>query len=427
MTNDGLKYKLGLFLYSPLIPLIYVIKDFSAPYSRVILILFFGYFGLTMYFPEGTDGYRHSENLAAHYDNLPFSQFVDEGIRILKFDPPKETNDDIFLHIVSYITSFFSTSYSLLYMFVGLIYGFFFVNSIYLIYSQLELKRSKVLLMLFIVFVFWKSFEGINSIRNWTGAWCMFYGVASYLFTSKKKYLGFVLLAPMIHFGYFIISFPVLVVFLAGNRPYIYFALFAMSYVVQVPLNLVSSYSSFTKLGDEKLRIYYQDDHKRQEKYSRFAETASFHKQYAIEAASVNFLILFIFGLFIFSYFKSGAQIYQFSTLASIALLMLTFSNLTPFVPSLVKRLELNSYFYSLSFLLVSFNFKLQQQVVTSSLKFFKALVICSTPVIMLYLFMQLSYIMEFADAKVFVSPLISFFSLDAALPIKELIKDFLL
>ena len=190
-----------LFFISPIIAFFMAVKHSNTFHGRNVLILFFGFFGLIMIFPEGTDGFRHGMNVVNHYFDLSFVDFIYESGQLLIFNPVSGTNDDLYLHLISYLAGLFQNS-QLLYFFAAIIYGYFFANSLSRIAEVIEKKSNFFIIVLFLSFVLYKSFEGINSIRNYTGAWCLFYTTLSYVTTRNKRFLYLLIIPPFIHFAH---------------------------------------------------------------------------------------------------------------------------------------------------------------------------------------------------------------------------------
>ena len=251
---------LKLFFISPFAAFCCGVNIINKPEVKLVLILFIGFFGATMIFPDGTDGFRHSLNIENHYYGLSIGDFFNELFLLFQFIPSPGTNDDPYLHILSYFAGFFNSS-KVLYLLAGLVYGYFYINSLYYVRSLIKNKFNFCITLLFLSLIFIKGFEGINSIRNWTGQWCLFYVVVKYIVTKDKKTLFLLLLPPFIHFGYLFISIPVIIsIFYSKYRKVfliIYFVSFAYSSfnIADYALNYFGE-----GLFKSKTEIYMQDD-----------------------------------------------------------------------------------------------------------------------------------------------------------------------
>lgn len=410
-----------LFFFSPFMAFYNGLKLISRPQSKTFLILFFGFFGFTMIFPEGTDGFRHSQNIINHYDSLTFNDFFKELILLFQFIPSPGTNDDPYLHILSFISAIFNSS-KVLYFIASFFYGFFYINSLYYVRSLLKSKLNFYLVLLFLSLIFLKGFEGINSIRNWTGHWCLFYVVIKYIVKRDKKILFLLLLPPFIHFGYMIISIPVIVgVFLSKYRK-VFLIIYFLSFLIS-NLNFLDLASNYLKEGlfKDKTEIYYQDYEEIEEKQNM--KNLSFHKKYAYDSFSYYIHCFFIFIL-LFSN-KSLKKILEnkmLFILSSSGLLLLSLSNITELIPSLSKRLYMNANLYMITFIILAYANILEYNTkLKLSLEF---LIKLGIPIYLLFFFMQISYILEFTNIiTIFPLPIGLFFWNDD-ISLKILLKD---
>ncbi|PHN01490.1 EpsG family protein [Flavilitoribacter nigricans] len=420
------QYAFGLILLfiSPVLGFLGSLRKINTRYGKYILILFFGIYGATMLFPVGTDGYRHASNIANHYYGLGLGEFLKETKAIFLFRPEPETNDDFFLHFISYIASFFSSSAAGLYAIAGLIYGYFFVNGINKVYSLIRGKWDLVLLLLFLIFLFWKSFEGINTIRNHTGGWIFFNGAFSYFQTKDRKYILLILLAPVVHFGYFILTIPFYLIAIFGNWPKIYLLVFLSSFFLTPDINTIERYAKTTELGREKFNSYVKDDAYLEARSSKAGrQNKSFHVEYYFKGIKLLIQLLFIYAVIFFGYLKRKNHDYFLSSLASLALLLIAGANLSTFTSSLEKRFFLNAALYLLAYLIILYNENIAQKK-TLSVYGYRTIVILGAPVIFLFVFTQLSLIGEYTGFKVLISPGIYPFLNGEEITIKEFIKQ---
>jgi len=413
-----------LFFISPFLAFYNGVKLINAPQVKLFLILFFGFFGATMIFNDQTDGFRHSINVVNHYSGLSVGDFFNELFLLFQFIPSPGTNDDPYLHILSYLAGLFNSP-RVLYLLASLVYGYFYINSLYYVRSLIKNKFNFCITLLFLSLIFIKGFEGINSIRNWTGQWCLFYVVIKYIVTKDKKTLFLLLLPPFIHFGYLFISIPVIIsIFYSKYRKVfliIYFVSFAFSSfdIADYALNYFG-----VGLFKYKTEVYMQDVDEIDLKRNDFEATASFHKLYAYDA--FRFYIQFVF-IFMLLFFKNKSLVKfienkSFFILSSSALLLLSFSNIATLIPSLYKRLYMNANVYIIASLLLMYVFALEYN---SKLKLrFEFLIKLGVPVYLFFFFMQLSYIAEFANVATILPLPIGIFFLNDDISIKILFKE---
>ena len=415
---------LGLFILSPLLSFILFFKNILKKNSKFILISFFTFYGATMIFPIGTDGSRHLLAVQTHYLGLSFPDFLNESWLLLQFKPPPGTNSDVYLHILYFVASLYGIP-KVLYVLAATIYGYFYVNSMKLIYGIIAKNTSKILWLLFFCFVLWKSFEGINSIRNWTAAWVAFYGTLSYLLKKEKKFIYLIFLAYFIHFSYVILTVPILIAFLLPKLRLYYFVFYIASLFISIPLSTLESNLSLvasSELAQSKFQAYNQDSQEIEMKNQKFLENSSIHKAYATDGFVILFQIIFVFFLAFIVGFKRPIIPDSFLILSNIALIFFGFSNLFMYIPSLSKRLELNGMFYLLIFIILSYNLINVNKL--KSLKKLNFLISAGIPFILLFMFMQLSYIAEYTNIFVIVSPLLLLFFYDETINVKSVGKE---
>ena len=399
-----------LFFFNPFMAFFNGIKLINRPQVKTFLILFFGFFGATMIFPEGTDGFRHSLNVENHYYGLSIGDFFNELFLLFQFIPSPGTNDDPYLHILSYLAGLYNSP-RVLYTLASLVYGYFYINSLYYVRSLIKNKFNFCITLLFLSLIFIKGFEGINSIRNWTAQWCLFYVVIKYIVTKDKKTLFLLLLTAFIHFAYLFISIPVIISILYSKYRKVFFIIYFVSFAYS---NLNISDYALNYFGEglfkSKTEIYMHDIDEIKMKKNEFEATASFHKLYAYDTFTFYIQCFFIF-LLIF-YDKSLKKIIEnkgLFILSSSALLLLSFSNIATLIPSLYKRLYMNANVYIIAFLLLIYAITLEYN--TKSKLRLEFLIKFGVPIYILFFFMQISYILEFTNViTVFPLPIGLFF-----------------
>lgn len=335
-----------LSLISPIMGLIVALRSKKNQIVKFGIILFFIIYGSGAFFNEGVDASRHLKNVENHYIGLGINEWFDELVDIIKLSPDPETNDDPFLHIISYISGIFYYP-RLLYIIVSLIYGYVFAIAMLKILKFKSLKKVSFAILFFsLLFILWKNVEGINSIRNHTGAWVLFVGVLGYVQNGKRKNWLPIALAPIIHFQYLLIIIPVIIVLLSGVRPFLYSVLFMMSFFLTVQKNSISSQISNTELGQSKVKAYVKDDEYFIKKNEMLAQKRNWYVNYA--ATSTYILPISIVILFILTGYYFERMTLPEVKLFSIGLLMIVFANIFKEIPSLSSRVTQNAGLYLL-------------------------------------------------------------------------------
>lgn len=422
-NQERLIYGLVLFFISPVIALYAAMKNFQYKESRWLIILFFGFFGLTMIIIDGKDSSTHRDYFVNYYIDKDFETFVYETKNILLLKPnlnEGRTNDDLYLHLISYLSSVFTSNPALLFFIASLIYSIFFIRGIGLVYEFVKGKWTFTLILIFFLFVIWKSFEGINSIRNWTGAWIFFNGAFSYFQTKNKKFLWLVLLAPMIHFGYFLITIPFFLIVLVGNHPKLYVFILIISFFISLEnIDFIYEYLMITDLSSQKLNYIRLGS---SEDYLIEGHANAFHAKYYKVAGKLAISIMFYYAILFFGYLKKENHSYLLMSLGSMGLLMIAFSNIVTFSVTINNRVFINGGLYILAYLVILYTIKIKKGLTLSMVNFNMVVYLC-IPLTLLFAFTQFSNIGDFTNGKIFVSPL-TYWIFEGDYSLKELFRE---
>jgi len=335
--KQALKYHIVLMLVSPMFGLYYAIKASNPLYKKWMLVFFITLFGSTIQFAPGADATTHQEHVNTHYYSLPFSEFLDELEDILLLQPQRDTNDDVYIHILSFLCGSLLGVPGLFFVFVSFVYGYFYVSGMLKVFQYVNFKQKSWLVWGFILlFIFYKSIDNINTVRTWTGLWVLFNGAFGYFLTKKRKYLLLVAATPLIHIGYAALALPTAVVCLFKVRPFLYVGIFAASFTTQaVPIGIINQLSS-TQLGASKVKYYYTDPESNIDR-SDSMSSKNWYVYYGKHIAPVwgtNFLagLLLITGVFFYHMNK------QEQLLFSVCLLTVAMANFNYFLYALYNR-----------------------------------------------------------------------------------------
>ena len=426
MKKERFGYALLSFLITPILALFLIIGNYQSKFAKYIVVIFFGIFGFNIIFQPGFDGYRHSLNVERHYVGLSMGEFFDELANILMFAPESETNDDPYLHIISYISSFFSSGSSGLYLIAGLVYGYFFASGIQKVYLEIGHKWTFITILLFLIFLSWMSFNGLNSIRNWTAAWIFFNGAYAYFKTRKRKYILLILSTIFFHFAYALIIISFFVVLLIGRRPIIYLMLLIPSYFYNLDISQLQPFIGATQLSSSKFNAYSKNDDEISARIeSRTNPNVAFHKAYFLKTKKYFSQLLFFVTLLLFGYFrKNYNHDYLLASLANIGIILIVLANISYYIPVFQNRLSINSGFYMMSYVVIVYSRFMIWARKDLNATIFKSIVIVGIPVIGFLLYTNSTMIGNYTDIRMFISPLLYPFLGDESLSVKEFLRD---
>jgi hypothetical protein len=336
-------YLILLFLVSPLIGLLNLIKQKNEKQITFFGTLFFGLLGsVYIYFVEN-DGYRHRMLAKEHYLNMSILEFFEKTYHIFTLSP-RGGATDFYLHSLSYISAAILQSPSLIHVLAGLVLGYFFTKSVLLVLKgNLKVKKSWILLSFIFLFLLIRSLSALNSIRMWTGMWVLFYGTYSWATTKEKKYLYVIFFSILVHFSYAVILIPLVAAYVNRERKRLVVLIYVVSFFSTIGFSFMESYIPQFDLLETKQSQYIIDSEEKAERFEkRSIERGEVKdkKNFYSGSGQANYYSYSIVGLsiiLIFFYLKKISNA-NFIILVSIGLGLYAFSNLVAFSPSLQGR-----------------------------------------------------------------------------------------
>lgn len=421
--REALKYHIALMLISPVFGLIYTLKASNPQYKKWMLVLFITLFGSTIQFSPGSDATVHQEHVYRHYYNLSLTNFLEELEDILLLQPQQNTNDDVYIHILSFFCGSVLGVPGLFFVIVSFVYGYFYASGLLKVLKYVNLKDAKWLLWAFVIFfIFYKTIDNINTVRTWTGLWVLFNGVFGYFDTSKRKYLLLIAFTPLIHIGYTAMALPALVVCIFKLRPVVYAAIFTISFFAQLAPTIAIEQLSATQVGASKVDAYYIDPESginRLDAKSSGNWYARYGKQMTvIWGTSLLAATLLISG----AYFTWMTRLEQ--ALLSVGILTVSLANFNYFFYALYNR----SYAVAALFVIASVILLLarKRQIFQSWFRrsFFNIGLISTLAVYIATFVYILSNMLQFVSAFMLGLPFITWFVGDINLSLREFIGD---
>tara|TARA_B110000211_G_C14089961_1_gene558490 strand:- start:84 stop:1385 length:1302 start_codon:yes stop_codon:yes gene_type:complete len=429
--DQNKKYHLLLYLISPIMGLIYGIRTKNQKYVRWSIFIFVFIYGAVLHPSHLGDGATHFERLS-YYSHLSFSQFWNDLISILSFIPTQFTNDDPYIHILSYVTTGIFNRPSLFFVGVAFVFAYFYSGAIVMLLSYVNWKSkyNKFYFTFFLVFLLlWQNPGHMQSVRLGTAIWVVIYAIMAYHKTNKIKYVILLLLTPLVHFAFLIIILPFCLVLFTGYRkPMLYFIVFMISILSTNLINSsrVNDVLSQTEIGVKKVKSYTLDD-ARIESFAEFreeqVEKSRFYKVYQANNTHYNVLTVFIIFIFLFSRKKGFGEIEN--TLFSYGLAGASAANFLRFNFALYNRIWVIA---TIFILILGVVFLSKHRLNSSSVSFLKIRLPLFIFVIALlpYLFYQFSAFLNFSSIYSIFMPLVMLVEYDMGLSIRGFIGLFL-
>jgi len=345
---------------APVFLLVAAWRTNSAKYRHWLLTAFMTMYGATIliqYDPtgEGADGVRHLLLVYDHYGGMSFAQFMTDLWALLSF---QEASDpairDAYKHLVSYLTGGLLGAPQLFFVVVAFVYGYFFTGSLLEIFKHMQWRKVNYIVLGFAGLLFLvKNIEGVNTVRTWTGLWILVYACLKYYGGKNPKYIFLMLMPPFIHFGYFLMLIPALVVLLIGNRPKAYALIFLLSSATTIinPGDIVDVVST-TERGAAAASSYFVEEQESfEERATRVMQMQTrwwnAFRFLGVQKWALNLLAYTLLAAGVYFVVMS----YKQKSLFSIGLLTLAFSNSTWFLYAVSNR----SWIIGCVFLLAAF------------------------------------------------------------------------
>jgi hypothetical protein len=432
LLKQNIKYHLLLFLISPVLGLVYGIKTKSKRYIRWSIFLFVVIYGSLFNSSFLGDGAVHWENVYQHYVNLDFSIFWERLMDILVLSHGPETNDDPYIHILSYFVGTLIGSPGLFFVFVAIVYAYFYSGVMVKLMSYVNWKSmyNKFYFTFFLVMlVLWIFPLKMQTVRTWTGMWVLLYAILSYHETKKKKYLLLALAPPLIHIGFLALAVPIWFVLFSGFRnPKVYFIVFLVSVVISntVKQTSFSQFASQTEVGASKVDGYTLDDERTERNASKFAEKVDntrFYKLFETLNLQTNVLTGIIIFIFIILR-QRGFGVIE-NTLFSYGLAMAAFSNFFTSIFAVHNRGWEIASILILSLMVI---FLSKNNLKTMKYSFLKVRLPLFLFVVALipYTFYLVSGVLSFTSPYVFLIPIVSWIEPEIATNLREIIGIFM-
>lgn len=384
------------FFLSPVLGLIYAVKDFRQKYSTLVLFLFCLCFGLCF----TVDNVRREGSVdgismrIAFEENSKMSvaQYADYIAEYFQFDKGAQ---DIYITSVSFFIGCFTDNYHVFFLILSTVFAFFQIKCLKYLIREQNYTNSLLCIIITCLFL-WNNISNINGARFWTAAWIALYTVFKVFHDKDLRYFLLAACIFMIHASY--AFFPVLMLF-AYFVPYrrkIYLSLFLISWA----FSFFATNFNFISLEGIDLPFIIT---KKVEAYTDKDFIDSYSTGSGFFWVSLLFEAISIFTLNLLIYFVLLKQKHlkdaKAASVVKFMIILAIFSNFASVVPTLGGRffmvdLALIAY----SFLVVCWNFKIRKIIYFVPFAWFMNL----------YSLMQL--VLGVLDIGFLFSPFISFF-----------------
>lgn len=371
----------------------------------------------------GPDGVRHLLRVYTHYVGLGFGQFVEELGLILTLRPPASTDDDVFIHVVSYVSGGLLGEPRFFFPIVAFTYGFFFTGSMLEVFKHIKSRpRGYIFVAFALLFVLIKNIEGVNTVRTWTGMWILVYACLRYYSTKQLRYVVLMFVPPLIHVAYLVLALPAWLVLLIGNKKKVFALIFvASSFTTFVNPGSIAEVLSESELGAAKVQGYYIEE-ARDTTRGEGQRVWSWLAQIGLQKWALNILIYTLLLKQVYFVAMNRRQ----SSLFSIGLLTLALSNSTWYLFAVSNR----SWIIGAVFILAAYLSALQNPENRSRLPrsdpLYKAGLNISLLLFLPYFLYNLSTLLDFPSVYLIGLPFLAVLVPDSNMSLKEAAQSIL-
>lgn len=391
------------FFLCPFLGLIQAVKNYRSSWAKSTIIAFVAFFGMSMVKSEGADSSRYIQKLEDMYvSNKSFENLKNS------FYNQEDGQTDIYVPVVTFLFSLFTNNANLLFLFYGLIFGYFYVNNIWLVLEESKGKLPWEQFLLLATFSMIIGFWDVNGVRMHTAAHVLFYGSFIYLYHKKKKGLLIAASSILIHFS-FLLPFGILVLYslvqLNYRLLYIFylFSFFIVELNVPIIRTTLETYAPGFLLP--KVSTYLNDGYV--EVVTKQYADANWYALYYVKILS--YFNLFFVSLLVFKVELSLTS----KRLLGFSLLFLGVANVVSLLPSGSRFINIALLFsIALSFIELA---NATKSILTKSIKIL-------SPVLLFFCIVSIRVLFNYFNLTTFTNPIVVFFT-DINLPLIDLIK----
>jgi hypothetical protein len=312
------------FFLCPFLGFINAINHYRSDWAKPTLIAFVAFFGMSMVKSEKVDSSRYVAKLELmNATSLDFDSVKESFYNDVEGQP------DLYVGIVTYIFSLFTNNGNILFLFYGFVFGYFYVNNIWLVLKESKEKLTWLPILLLLTYSFVFGFWTITGVRMNTAAHVFFYGGFLYLYHNKKKGLLIALSSILFHFSF---ALPVALLIIYSlvrlNYRFIYFFYLASFFVAELNVDFIrnSLEVSLPEFLQPRVNSYLNEEY-----IENVAETSLQTNWYI--AYFQKFLSYFTLIFFSVIFLKADLT-KQIKKLLGFSLLFLAVANIVSLLPS---------------------------------------------------------------------------------------------
>lgn len=333
-----MKNAIFYFIMFPFLGLVNAIRNYRSSWAKPTMIAFVAFFGMSMVKSDTVDSTRYVQNLEIMYNSNKDFETIQAS-----FYSGEGGQADVYVTLVTFIFSLFTDNGNILFLFFGLVFGYFYANNIWLVLTQSKGKLQWEQHLLLAAFSLVIGFWNINGVRMWTAAHIFFYGGFLYLFQDKKKGMFIAACSMLVHFSFILPVFLLISYALVRiNFRFLYIFYIASFFIAELNIDFIRTTleNNLPEFMLPKVKTYFNDDYL--EGYEEVAVAVNWYVLY-YKKILTYFTVIFISIIF----FKTNPSA-QTRKLLGFSLLFLSVANILSLLPSGARFLNV-AFLFSLA------------------------------------------------------------------------------
>jgi hypothetical protein len=398
-----MKNALFYFLLCPFFGLINAIKKYRSDWSKPTIIAFVAFFGMSMVKSDKVDSNRYITKL-----EIMNAATLDFETVISGFYNVEDGQPDIYVGLVTYIFSLFTSNGNILFLFYGFVFGYFYVNNIWLVLNESKKKVYWLPLLLLFTFSFVYGFWTITGVRMNTAAHVFFYGGFLYLYHNKKKGILIALSSVLFHFS-FALPFALILIYslVRINYRFIYFFYLASFFVAELNLLFIRNFLEANLPDFLQPRVFSYLNEEYIESIAESYVKANWYIEYFQKFLSYYTLIFFSMLFF------KAVLTEQIKKLIGFSLLFLAVANIISLLPSGGRFLYV-AFLFSTAFCFIIVP-QLKESLVLRTAKIL-------SPLLFIFCLVSIRSSFDFFNITTLTNPIVVMFT-DINIPLIDFIK----
>jgi hypothetical protein len=404
------------FIFWPFGALINALRRFREPGSKTVFWLFCFYFGFVFiygdpFWREGTDSARYAKDLIDFHTNP-----ISFGTMLSQLYSPKTDLVDVYKPLSTWFLALFTADPRILFAFFAAVFGFFYAQNLWIIFSRINVKVGITLALLMISYALINPVWNINGARMWTAAQVFLYGNLIWFINGKKIGLFWSALSILFHFSF---CFPVLLfalyIFLPGNLVLYFLFFFGASIFKEINLHAVSNFLSFLPdVFQPRVEGYTNEDYAKG-LFNQQLEMSMHVKLFSILEQWIVYIWIIVSFLF---RKKMIFNLPAYRKVFGFALFLGGFAQISSLIPSGGRFIVVANCLFYVVFILFFTNFQNYHRLLL--------LKIITIPVLTFLIIFNIRRGLDFAGIFTFLgNPILAFFSSEQV-PLIEFLKQLL-